>query len=84
MAMVNAELPLSSMALGLMPLAKAFLTALTSLNFTSRKKLSTLYCWACGNVDPGVWAMVNGLVKKPANEITDIKQHVAIFLYIQV
>jgi hypothetical protein len=68
------------MALGLMPLAKAFLTDLASLNFTSRKKLSTLYCWACGNVDPGVWALANEL----ANEITDIKQHVAIFLYIQV
>ena len=44
MAMVNAELPLSSMALGLMPADKAFLTDLASLNLTSRKKLSTWYC----------------------------------------
>jgi hypothetical protein len=54
------------------------------LNFTSRKKLSTWYCWACGNTDPGVWAIVNELANEPANEITDKKQYVAIFLYIQV
>jgi hypothetical protein len=72
------------MAFGLMPLAKAFLTDLASLNFTSRKKLSTWYCWACGNTDPGVWAIVNELANEPANEITDKKQHVAIFLYIQL
>jgi hypothetical protein len=67
-----------------MPLAKAFLTAFTSLNFTSRKKLSTWYCCACGKTEPGVWAIVNELVNEPPSEITDIKQYVAKFLYIQV